>query len=68
MAPIAAVSTGDAATDKKALYWYDPMVPQQHFDHPGKSPYMDMQLVPKLADTAGADTGTVRIDPRQVQS
>jgi Cu(I)/Ag(I) efflux system membrane fusion protein len=67
-APTAAVSTGAAATEKKALYWYDPMVPQQHFDHPGKSPYMDMQLVPKYADAAGGDAGTVRIDPRQVQN
>jgi Cu(I)/Ag(I) efflux system membrane fusion protein len=31
-------------------YWYDPMRPDQHFDKPGKSPYMDMQLVPKYAD------------------
>jgi Cu(I)/Ag(I) efflux system membrane fusion protein len=31
------------------LYWYDPMVPQQHFEKPGKSPFMDMQLVPRLS-------------------
>ena len=44
------------------LYWYDPMVPDQHFDKPGKSPFMDMQLVPKYAgDTPGA--AGVRIDP-----
>lgn len=30
-------------------YWYDPMVPAQHFEKPGKSPFMDMQLVPKCA-------------------
>lgn len=35
---------------QKALYWYDPMFPQQHFPAPGKSPFMDMQLVPKYAD------------------
>ena len=40
-------STADA---RKALYWFDPMVPDQHFDKPGKSPFMDMQLVPKYAD------------------
>ena len=54
--------------DKPALYWYDPMVPQQHFNAPGKSPFMDMQLVPKYADSTGEDTGTVRIDPRQTQN
>ncbi len=42
-----------ADTDKEVLYWYDPMVPDKHFDQPGKSPFMDMQLVPKYAD-AGA--------------
>lgn len=26
------------------------MVPTQKFDHPGKSPFMDMQLVPVYAD------------------
>ncbi|MGH8075779.1 MAG: efflux RND transporter periplasmic adaptor subunit [Lysobacter sp.] len=34
----------------EVLYWYDPMMPDQHFDKPGKSPFMDMQLVPKYAD------------------
>ena len=43
-----------APVEKTVLYWYDPMVPDQHFDKPGKSPFMDMQLVPKYADeTAG---------------
>ena len=49
------------AQERKALYWYDPMVPDQHFDKPGKSPFMDMQLVPKYADDA--TTTGVRIDP-----
>ena len=53
-APVA--SSGTAATspssDKKVLYWYDPMTPQQHFDHPGVSP-MGMQMVPKYADESG---------------
>ena len=50
-----------APEERKALYWYDPMVPDQHFDKPGKSPFMDMQLVPKYADEA-ASSG-VRIAP-----
>ena len=41
----------DAASDKPVLYWYDPMVPDKQFDKPGKSPFMDMQLVPKYADS-----------------
>ena len=38
----------------EVLYWYDPMVPDQHFDKPGKSPFMDMELVPKYADETPA--------------
>ena len=53
--------------DRKVLYWYDPMFPQQKFDKPGKSPFMDMQLVPKYADEGG-DEGTVSISPRVVQN
>lgn len=39
---------------KAVKYWYDPMVPEQRFDKPGKSPFMDMQLVPKYTN-AGSD-------------
>jgi Cu(I)/Ag(I) efflux system membrane fusion protein len=47
------------AEDKSAevLYWYDPMVPLQHFDKPGKSPFMDMELVPRYAEEEGPATG-----------
>ena len=55
------------ASDKQVLYWYDPMYPQQKFDKPGKSPFMDMQLVPKYAGEA-ADAGTVSISPQIVQN
>jgi Cu(I)/Ag(I) efflux system membrane fusion protein len=59
-----AMSTGEA--DKQAMYWYDPMVPDQHFDKPGKSPFMDMQLVPKYADAQAASG--VRIDAMAQQN
>lgn len=51
---------------RRVLYWYDPMVPGQRFDRPGKSPYMDMQLVPKYADEA-REAG-VRISPAMAQN
>ena len=57
----------DLATGKKVLYWHDPMVPGQRFDKPGKSPFMDMPLVPFYADE-GNDGGTVAIDPRVQQN
>lgn len=51
----------------KILYWHDPMVPGPRFDRPGKSPFMDMQLVPVYA-REGEDADTVRIDPRIQQN
>ncbi len=44
-------------TGRKVLYWHDPMVPAQRFDKPGKSPFMDMQLVPVYADSASGANG-----------
>lgn len=39
-----------AEKERRVLYWYDPMMPDQHFDKPGKSPFMDMDLQPKYAE------------------
>jgi membrane fusion protein, copper/silver efflux system len=65
-------ASDSAGAERKPLYWYDPMAPQQHFDKPGKSPTMNMPLVPKYADdatgSAAAPAGTIAIDPRVVQS
>lgn len=55
------------AAGKTPIYWYDPMVPDQHFDKPGKSPFMDMQLVPRYAGDPGAESG-VHIDPGVAQN
>src|SRR3984893_15510235 len=57
----------DPSTAKRVLYWHDPMVPGTKFDKPGKSPFMDMQLVPVYADDA-PDAGGVAIDPRLQQN
>ncbi|MBX3565885.1 MAG: efflux RND transporter periplasmic adaptor subunit [Sphingomonas sp.] len=58
-----------AAGPGKVLYYYDPMFPNQKFDKPGKSPFMDMQLVPKYADGAGGDAAPgVTVDPAARQS
>lgn len=62
-----AATPAAAVSDKKPLYWHDPMVPGQKFDKPGKSPFMDMQLVPVYGDDAG-DEGTVTISPRVQQN
>ena len=59
-----------AEQQRKVLFWYDPMYPNTRFDKPGKSPFMDMDLVPKYADEESAAAGApgVRIDPTQTQN
>lgn len=59
-------SPAAGAGAKKPLYWHDPMVPGQRFDKPGKSPFMDMQLVPVYAGED--DRGGVSVSPRMQQS
>ncbi|EJM62847.1 efflux RND transporter periplasmic adaptor subunit [Pseudomonas sp. GM48] len=66
--PVIAPEKGpDSPDERKVLYWYDPMYPQQKFDKPGKSPFMDMQLVPQYASGAG-DRASVSIDPGLTQN
>ncbi len=63
---------GDAVgAERQVLYWYDPMYPQQRFERPGKSPFMDMALVPRYADEGAdqaAEEGGVKIDPALTQN
>ena len=66
-APLASKAPAGTGTDRKPLYWQDPMAPGQKFDKPGKSPFMDMPLVPVYAEQAG-DEGTVVINPRVQQN
>jgi membrane fusion protein, copper/silver efflux system len=51
----------------KALYWFDPMYPAQHFDAPGQSPFMDMALVPKYAGVA-QDSTSISVSPQATQN
>ena len=57
----------DPRTGRKILYYHDPMVPGNKFDKPGKSPFMDMMLVPVYAG-ADTDQGTVSVSPRLQQN
>jgi Cu(I)/Ag(I) efflux system membrane fusion protein len=52
---------------RRVLYWHDPMVPGQKFDQPGKSPFMNMELVPVYASET-ADDGKVTISARTAQN
>src|SRR5574338_1202557 len=40
------------SAERKILYWYDAMNPQNHYDKPGKAPD-GMDLVPKYAEQDG---------------
>lgn len=66
---LSALASAQAPADegKVVLYWYDPMVPQQKFDKPGKSPFMDMDLVPRYADE-GSNGASINIDPSVTQN
>ena len=77
-APVPAGSRGTVA-QHQPQYWYDPMHPSERFDKPGKSPFMDMPLVPKYADprptlAAGAppagddQRGSIVVDSRVIEN
>lgn len=56
----------EQTAERKILYWYDPMYPGTQFEKPGKSPFMDMDLVPRYAEDS--ENVGIRIDPAQVQN
>ena len=61
-----ASQTAATSKERKVLYWTDPMTPGYRSDKPGKSPFMDMELVPVYEDaregarTAGTPAVTIR--------
>ncbi|RVU03459.1 efflux RND transporter periplasmic adaptor subunit [Novosphingobium umbonatum] len=59
-----------ARTERKVLYWYDPMVPAEHYDNPNSLSSMGMKTVPKYADEekAGGTTPGVKVDPSARQN
>jgi membrane fusion protein, copper/silver efflux system len=59
-----------SASERKILYWYDPMVPAEHYDNPNSLSSMGMKTIPKYADE-GATVGTapgVTVDPAAMQN
>jgi len=65
-APVHASAAAASAPERRILYWHDPMTPGPRFDKPGKSPFMDMQLVPVYADSDS--DASVSISPRAQQN
>ena len=70
----AAPESQTACGNSAPSYWYDPMHATERFDKPGKSPFMDMQLVPKcvaspaVTEGGSAPPGSIEIDSRVVQN
>lgn len=66
--PASEVESAQAA--RKVLYWYDPMVPAEHYDNPNSLSSMGMKTQPKYADEAGAASTVpgVSIDPAARQN
>ena len=62
MPEVSSAASAASESGRKVLYWHDPMVPGQRFDKPGKSPFMDMQLVPVYANGDPESNG-VAISP-----
>ena len=59
-------ASGEAAGNRRILYWRAPMDPNYTSDRPGKSP-MGMDLVPVYEDEASAD-GAVRVSRSFLQN
>ncbi len=63
------VDSAPPANERKILYWYDPMVPAEHYDNPNSLSSMGMKTIPKYADEGAAtsDTPAVTVDPAAMQ-
>ena len=71
--PPGGTSATATATDGKGkvLYYYDPMVPQEHYDNPDSLSSMGMKTVPKYADAGGSAASgppAVTVDPAAEQN
>lgn len=55
---------------RKILYYYDPMVPQEHYSDPNTRSSMGMKTRPRYTDDNGSgdETSGVKIDPAAMQN
>ncbi len=58
----------DPITGRRILFYHDPMVPGKRFEAPGKSPFMDMMLIPAYSGAQDADPGNVTVSARIQQN
>ena len=70
-APSTSDGAGSVSDGRKILYWYDPMVPQEHYDNADALSSMGMKAIkPKYADENGGPGGQlgVTVDPAARQN
>ena len=65
-----AAPTVASAEGRKALYYYDPMVPLEHYDNPNSLSSMGMKTIPKYADVSddGNAAPGVSVNPAAMQN
>jgi Cu(I)/Ag(I) efflux system membrane fusion protein len=65
-----ASEAGSAQSGRKILYWYDPMVPAEHYDNPNSLSSMGMKTIPKYAEetSMGDAMPGVSVDPAARQN
>jgi Cu(I)/Ag(I) efflux system membrane fusion protein len=61
-------AVGAAPNGGKVLYWFDPMVPQEHYENPNTLSSMGMKTRPKYADESGDSALGVKIAPGAMQN
>lgn len=59
---------GDIKSERKILYYKDPMHPWITSDKPGKAPDCGMDLVPVYEGEEESEPGIIKIDPTMVQN
>lgn len=62
--------SGSTQSGRKILYWYDPMVPTEHYDSADSLSSMGMKTIPKYAEEASAGDALpgVSVDPAARQN
>ena len=66
-----AAATSASTAKPKPLYYYDPMVPQEHYDNPDSLSSMGMKTIPKYPDASAVGASPkpgISIDPSAMQN
>jgi Cu(I)/Ag(I) efflux system membrane fusion protein len=71
LTPTSATAKSEATAKPKPLYYYDPMVPREHYDNPDSLSSMGMKTIPKYPDASAVGANPmpgISIDPSAMQN